>query len=155
MSETTSVYQAYSGNTYLFGGNAPFVEELYESYLDNPQAVPEQWREFANQPAPGTQWRAQYGAEETQTAFLTDRDEVIQRLAVATCVRVGDHRDGEDQQQVTLQGRLAAGPLPARSGGAKDRAAAELTAAGQGDAGGPGLCQGRRVQRHGRDRLAT
>ena len=36
-------------------------------------AVPEQWREFANQPAPGTQWRTQYGAEETQTAFLTDR----------------------------------------------------------------------------------
>jgi 2-oxoglutarate dehydrogenase E1 component len=23
MSDTTSVYQAYQGNTYLFGGNAP------------------------------------------------------------------------------------------------------------------------------------
>ena len=28
-------------NSYLFGGNAPFVEDLYESYLDNPQSVPE------------------------------------------------------------------------------------------------------------------
>ncbi|MGE5793372.1 MAG: 2-oxoglutarate dehydrogenase E1 component [Bacteroidota bacterium] len=33
-------------NSYLFGGNAPFVEELYESYLNNPQSVPEQWREY-------------------------------------------------------------------------------------------------------------
>jgi 2-oxoglutarate dehydrogenase E1 component len=34
------------GNSYLFGGNAPFVEELYESYLNNPQSVPEEWREY-------------------------------------------------------------------------------------------------------------
>jgi 2-oxoglutarate dehydrogenase E1 component len=33
-------------NSYLFGGNAPFVEELYEAYLDNPQSVPEEWREY-------------------------------------------------------------------------------------------------------------
>jgi 2-oxoglutarate dehydrogenase E1 component len=33
-------------NSYLFGGNAPFVEDLYESYLNNPQSVPEQWREY-------------------------------------------------------------------------------------------------------------
>jgi 2-oxoglutarate dehydrogenase E1 component len=33
-------------NSYLFGGNAPFVEELYESYLDNPQSVPDGWREY-------------------------------------------------------------------------------------------------------------
>ena len=26
---------------YLFGGNAPFVEELYEFYPDDPQSVPE------------------------------------------------------------------------------------------------------------------
>ena len=33
-------------NSYLFGGNAPFVEDLYESYLNNPQSVPEQWRDY-------------------------------------------------------------------------------------------------------------
>jgi 2-oxoglutarate dehydrogenase E1 component len=33
-------------NSYLFGGNAPFVEELYEAYLNNPQSVPEEWREY-------------------------------------------------------------------------------------------------------------
>jgi 2-oxoglutarate dehydrogenase E1 component len=36
----------FLANSYLFGGNAPFVEELYESYLDNPQSVPESWREY-------------------------------------------------------------------------------------------------------------
>ena len=45
MSDTTSVYQAYQGNTYLFGGNAPYVEEMYENYLANPGSVPDTWRE--------------------------------------------------------------------------------------------------------------
>ncbi len=26
-------------NSYLFGANAPFIEELYETYLANPTAV--------------------------------------------------------------------------------------------------------------------
>ncbi|MHB8494087.1 MAG: 2-oxoglutarate dehydrogenase E1 component [Casimicrobiaceae bacterium] len=30
----------------LFGGNAPFVEELYESYLADPGRVPTEWREY-------------------------------------------------------------------------------------------------------------
>ncbi len=33
-------------NSYLFGGNAPFVEELYERYLANPAEVPEEWRGY-------------------------------------------------------------------------------------------------------------
>ncbi len=45
MSET-NVFQAYSGNTYLFGGNAPYVEEMYENYLANPGSVPDSWREY-------------------------------------------------------------------------------------------------------------
>ncbi|MFN0161371.1 MAG: 2-oxoglutarate dehydrogenase E1 component [Burkholderiales bacterium] len=42
-------------NSYLFGGNAPYVEELYESYLDNPGSVPENWRAYfdALQVVPG------------------------------------------------------------------------------------------------------
>ncbi|WP_087745537.1 MULTISPECIES: 2-oxoglutarate dehydrogenase E1 component [unclassified Acidovorax] len=46
MSDTTSVYQAYQGNTYLFGGNAPYVEEMYENYLANPGSVPDTWRAY-------------------------------------------------------------------------------------------------------------
>ena len=33
-------------NSYLFGGNAPYVEELYEAYLDNPGSVPDKWRSY-------------------------------------------------------------------------------------------------------------
>jgi 2-oxoglutarate dehydrogenase E1 component len=34
------------GTSHLFGGNAPFVEELYENYLDNPASVPGEWRDY-------------------------------------------------------------------------------------------------------------
>jgi hypothetical protein len=35
-----SLMKQMLGNSYLFGANAPFIEELYESYLDNPASVP-------------------------------------------------------------------------------------------------------------------
>ena len=38
--------QQSTANSYLFGGNAPYVEELYESYLDNPGSVPDNWRKY-------------------------------------------------------------------------------------------------------------
>ncbi|MES2756262.1 MAG: 2-oxoglutarate dehydrogenase E1 component [Pseudomonadota bacterium] len=38
--------QQQTANSYLFGGNAPYVEELYENYLDNPGSVPENWRSY-------------------------------------------------------------------------------------------------------------
>ena len=43
---TSSVFQAYQANTYLFGGNAPYVEEMYENYLSNPGSVPDTWRDY-------------------------------------------------------------------------------------------------------------
>src|SRR6476661_3519345 len=46
MSDQSSVYTAYRGNSYLFGGNAPYVEEMYENYLANPGSVPDTWREY-------------------------------------------------------------------------------------------------------------
>ena len=33
-------------NSYLFGGNAPYVEELYESYLLDPASVEDHWRDY-------------------------------------------------------------------------------------------------------------
>jgi 2-oxoglutarate dehydrogenase E1 component len=46
MSEPSSVYTAYRGNSYLFGGNAPYVEEMYENYLADPTSVPDIWRDY-------------------------------------------------------------------------------------------------------------
>jgi len=36
-------------SSYLFGSNAPYVEELYESWLDNPASVAENWRAYFEQ----------------------------------------------------------------------------------------------------------
>ena len=43
---TATVYQTYQDNTHLFGGNAPYVEEMYENYLSNPGSVPDNWRDY-------------------------------------------------------------------------------------------------------------
>ncbi|MBN8828507.1 MAG: 2-oxoglutarate dehydrogenase E1 component [Sphingobacteriia bacterium] len=34
------------GTSYLFGANSVFIEELYERYLENPNSVDENWRQF-------------------------------------------------------------------------------------------------------------
>ena len=41
---TTQVSVSYTPD--LFGGNAPYVEEMYEAYLDNPGSVSENWRAY-------------------------------------------------------------------------------------------------------------
>jgi 2-oxoglutarate dehydrogenase E1 component len=38
--------QQHRSNSYLFGGNAAYVEEMYEAYLDNPGSVPDNWRAY-------------------------------------------------------------------------------------------------------------
>jgi 2-oxoglutarate dehydrogenase E1 component len=42
----SSAMKQFLDNSYLFGGNAPFIEELYESYLVNPGSVSDEWREY-------------------------------------------------------------------------------------------------------------
>ncbi|MGB6241882.1 MAG: 2-oxoglutarate dehydrogenase E1 component [Castellaniella sp.] len=44
-----STEQELQSNSYLFGANAPYVEELYEDYLDNPGSIPDQWRSYFDQ----------------------------------------------------------------------------------------------------------
>ena len=49
-SVASPTYQTYQASTYLFGGNAPYVEEMYENYLANPGSVPETWRDYFDTP---------------------------------------------------------------------------------------------------------
>lgn len=42
----SSLIEQFRQSSPLFGGNAPFIEELYESYLQNPDAVPDNWRAY-------------------------------------------------------------------------------------------------------------
>src|SRR3546814_8721954 len=49
-----SVMQRMWDSAHLSGGNAAYVEELYELYLHDPNAVPEEWRTyFQKLPADG------------------------------------------------------------------------------------------------------
>ncbi|MGH8757529.1 MAG: 2-oxoglutarate dehydrogenase E1 subunit family protein, partial [Burkholderiales bacterium] len=41
--------QQMLSNSYLYGANAPFIEELYEAYLLNPNSVSSAWREYFEQ----------------------------------------------------------------------------------------------------------
>ena len=45
----------FLGTSYLFGGNAPFIEELYEAWLENPESIAPEWRRWFDQiQQPGT-----------------------------------------------------------------------------------------------------
>jgi 2-oxoglutarate dehydrogenase E1 component len=41
-----SYMQLMQGSSMLFGANAPFIDELYEQYLVNPDSVPAEWRSY-------------------------------------------------------------------------------------------------------------
>ena len=40
------MFEQMLSNSYLFGANAPFIEQLYESYLQNPANVDAHWRDY-------------------------------------------------------------------------------------------------------------
>jgi 2-oxoglutarate dehydrogenase E1 component len=41
-----SIMQQFLRSSHLSGGNAAYIEDLYETYLHDPNGVPEQWRSF-------------------------------------------------------------------------------------------------------------
>ena len=43
------VMKAWLESSHLSGANATYIEELYESYLDNSQSVSAEWREVFQQ----------------------------------------------------------------------------------------------------------
>ena len=48
--------------SYLFGSNAPYIEELYENYLNDPNSVDENWKQYF------TELAAQPGAVDRDVA---------------------------------------------------------------------------------------
>lgn len=44
----TKIYEQYTVDSYLFGGNILYLERLYETYLNDSNAVPECWRAYFN-----------------------------------------------------------------------------------------------------------
>ena len=99
-------------NSYLFGGNAPFIEDLYEKYLANPQSIPEAWREYFDrmQTLPGSNTRdvahapivesfvqrskrGEFGAPRTHAAEpLTPERLQVAALLLVTAYRISGSR---------------------------------------------------------------
>src|SRR5919106_2387197 len=103
-----SVMRQFLDNSYLFGGNAPFIEDRYERYLANPQSVPEQWREYFDrmQVLPGATvkdvarapveesfvQRAKAGTLGTQNRTMATEPVAPERLQVAALLLVTAYR---------------------------------------------------------------
>ena len=96
----------YSSNSYLFGGNAPYVEELYEAYLDNPASVPSKWRVYFDglQNAPATD-----GSESRDIAHAPVVESFAQRAkANAFARRSSGDELSVARKQVHVQSLIAA-----------------------------------------------
>jgi 2-oxoglutarate dehydrogenase E1 component len=98
--------QQYRSNSYLFGGNAPYVEELYEAYLDNPGSVPDNWRAYfdALQHVPATD-----GTESRDVAHAPVVESFAQRAkANAFAVKASSADLAVARKQVHVQSLIAA-----------------------------------------------
>ncbi len=98
--------QQYRSNSYLFGGNAPYVEELYEAYLDNPGSVPDNWRSYfdALQNVPATD-----GSESRDVAHAPVVESFAQRAkANAFAVKASSADLAVARKQVHVQSLIAA-----------------------------------------------
>jgi 2-oxoglutarate dehydrogenase E1 component len=98
--------QQYRSNSYLFGGNAPYVEELYEAYLDNPGSVPENWRAYFDklQNVPAVD-----GSETRDVAHAPVVESFAQRAkANAFAVRASEADLAVARKQVHVQSLIAA-----------------------------------------------
>ena len=86
-------------NSYLFGANAPYVEELYESYLANPSSIDPAWRDYfdklANLPGVG----AYSGPDVAHTPVING---FVQR-AKEGCLHVAQRAGNAEKQTKVLQ----------------------------------------------------
>jgi len=98
--------QQYRSNSYLFGGNAPYVEEMYEAYLDNPGSVPDNWRSYfdALQHVPATD-----GSNARDVAHAPVVESFAQRAkANAFAVKASATELAVARKQVHVQSLIAA-----------------------------------------------
>ncbi|MEI7748567.1 MAG: 2-oxoglutarate dehydrogenase E1 component [Chlorobiaceae bacterium] len=96
----------YSSSSYLSGGNAPYIEDLYEAYLDNPGSVSETWRAYfdAMQNMPGTN-----GTDARDIAHSPVQASFAERARLGPIHRVVANPDAElGRKRVSVQKLIAA-----------------------------------------------
>lgn len=119
MKETTM--QAMRTTSYLSGGNATYIEDLYEQYLKNPQTIDQEWRDyFAN--LPGAQSDVSHAdirthfeqlAQAASTVIQTSGDVNQERKQAAVAKLIDAYRShGHYQAKLDPLEMIAA--LPAR-----------------------------------------
>ena len=98
--------QQYTSSSYLFGGNAPYIEDLYEDYLNNPGSVPEHWRAYfdAMQNVPGSN-----GTDSRDVAHSPVQASFAERARMGPICRVVASPDAElGRKRVSVQKLIAA-----------------------------------------------
>ena len=79
--------------SYLFGSNAPYIEELYEEFLNNPDSVEEYWRQYFSELA------AQSGFAERDVAHRPIQESFV-KLAKSRPIAVGTVDENMLKKQV-------------------------------------------------------
>ncbi len=69
MSAPPKTWQQLQDSSWLDGANAPFIEELYEQYLQNPTQVPQQWHRYFDELQTAQQGAADVAHSLIQQAF--------------------------------------------------------------------------------------
>ncbi len=86
-------------SSYLFGSNAPYVEELYEAYLSNPSAIDPTWRDYfdklANLPGAGMY----NGPDVAHTPVING----FAQRAKEGCLRIAQRAGNSERQTKVLQ----------------------------------------------------
>ena len=102
----TDLTTAFEQTSFLYGGNAQFIEQLYAKYLENPSAVDQYWRQFF--------------------AGLEDNAELAKAQVAGPSWQRKDWPKAESGDLVSaLDGQWPVTPPPAAAKGAKPAAAPE------------------------------
>ncbi|MFT3741649.1 MAG: 2-oxoglutarate dehydrogenase E1 component [Gammaproteobacteria bacterium] len=87
-----SSFQSQLSNSYLSGSNADYLEDLYEEYLRNPQAIAPEWRDYFQS----------LGAKQTDVSHQAIREQFAQKVQhpQVAIVQTGDVAQAQKQAAV-------------------------------------------------------
>ena len=74
---TASKYQNFLATSLIQGGNAAFIEAMYEEFLQNPDSVDDSWRAYFRGVAPAEGIEQPLGAVNSQHPATVDHASVI------------------------------------------------------------------------------
>ena len=94
-----SVMKAWWDSSHMAGGNAAYVEEMYEVYLDDPRSVSDEWRTIFEQ-------LPKVDGVELESKHSSIRDEFRSLAALGPAARIGTAAakpsSGGDEKQVKV-----------------------------------------------------